>query len=225
MEEQYYYYIINEASRSQKDLKQGPRILRILKENRYLKFDDGEGPFLSLSELKKNSKIFKELNDKGENKRINQIFDDKNIIKGTIDNLIITEENESYPIEFINAFLHSVSGGIDKNGKPVGLHFYNNKKMRFLKQLTQEDKFGVWKGLVEIYDENAEQWKEKISLFFPKSWSVDTCFHECDYAYKNMRKSLTKKHIFFSETMSGIPVEIIVIDSKVKSIYPIYQSQ
>ena len=93
--------------------------------------------------------------------------------------------------------------------------------MRIKKIIENTDSQGVWKALVEVYDKKLNKWFEKESTFFPRDWSLTQLSHECDYAFQNKVKSKNKQYIYLGETLSGIQVEIVVENDKLKSIYPI----
>lgn len=207
----------NIGSVNSDDISEGVRIFNIKTENISIKFEKYDGPFNSINQLKKESQIFKNL-VKTNPSRVQKILEKKNIVN--VKDFILHEEKKSYSIDIIKTFQHTTKGDV-KSKKISGIHYFNNEKMRIKKITANTDSQGVWKALVEVYDMKQNKWFEKESTFFPKDWSLTQLFHECDYAFQNKVKSNDKQFIYLGETLSGIHVEIVVENNKLKSIYPI----
>lgn len=212
------YYIAKEVtSNNSNDLKVGARIF-LEKYNPFIEYTDEnkEGPFDNLKELKQKSLIYKSL-VKEDFRRAEIIFQDKYIIKAV--DYIITPQDSFYSRNFMDLFGHTTRGNI-KAKKVYGIHFFNPQSMKIKSILGSEDKNMVWKAVVKVFDSERNDWFEKESTFFPRIWSLNRLFHECDYAIKNKRKIGDFKYI--SSTSCGILVEIIYKNHELKSIYPIY---
>ena len=166
----------------------------------------------------KQSEIFKNL-ARIDPSRVQKILDEKNMIK--VKNQIYIEGNKQYPIDFINLITHAIKGKIASK-EVFGIHFFDNNTMKIIKILQKEDKNLVWRAEVEVYDKNYDTPFLKESTFFPKSWSLNQLFHECYFAFINKIKDSKKASVFISKTYSGVPVEIIVKNDEIKSIYPTY---
>lgn len=187
-----YYIAKGVTSNNSSDLKVGVRIF-LEKYNPFIEYTDEnkEGPFDNIKELKQKSLIYKSL----------------------------VKEDSSYSRNFMNLFGHTTRGNI-KSKKVYGIHFFDSQSMKIKNILGSEDKNMVWKAVVEVFDLDRNEWFEKESTFFPRIWSLNRLFHECDYAIKNKRKIGDFKYI--SSTSCGVPIEIIIQNQELKSIYPIY---
>ncbi len=212
-----YYIAKGVISNNSNDLKVGVRIF-LEKYNPFIEYTDEnkEGPFENIKELKTKSSIYKSLREE-DPRRAEIIFRDKYIIK--VVDYIMTSEDSFYTKEFMDLFRHTTKGDI-KSKKIYGIHFFNPKSMRIKKILGYEDKNMVWKALVEIFDSGRNEWFEKESTFFPRIWTMDRLFHECDFAIKNRTK--IGEFAYTAFTLSNIQVEIIIRNQELKSIYPIY---
>jgi len=217
----YFFYIHDEVVSSEYiDSAAKTRIFAIPIGLCLLALKDGEGPFTSIKDLKKNSKKFKEL-AKRSSKLANKILEEKNIVK--VKNFVLTNDKQGYPKEFINLIDHTIRGQVQKR-KVYGIHYFDTTCMRIREKIKSENEVGVWVAKIDLLDKRNNQWiqKEQETSFFPLSWSMDQLFHECFFAFKNKVKAEAKKHIYLSRTKTGIKVEIIVKENQLKSIYPIY---
>jgi hypothetical protein len=220
----YLYYIvensiISDPNDSLKDL--GIRIFAIPFGDVYVEMKDGDGPYQSIRDLKRNSAIFKRLATKN-SKYVQKVLDEKNIrvIKGAI----WVPKEKSYSKEFIKIIDHTIRGHVkDKN--VLGVHFFDGKKMKLRELINPENEKGVWKARIDFFDINNNSWVEKkqITTFFPRNWSIHQLFHECDYAFNNKIKDDKSKSKYTSYTISGIKVEIIIYNDEVKSMYPLFE--
>ncbi|NQU52905.1 MAG: EndoU domain-containing protein [Bacteroidetes bacterium] len=183
-----------------------------------MEFKDLEGPFNSIMDLKKGSNIFKDL-AKSDQKNTKWILKESNIINCS--KLIFTKGNKVVSRDFIKLMEHSMRGTI-RSKEILGIHYFDKDKMEILNLTDSEDENQVWKAKVKVFDLESNESYIKESTFFPKSWSLTKLFHECDYAYLNKVKIEEKKYIYESTTPSGVPVEIVIKNEIVKSIYPIY---
>ena len=222
-----YYIGENMAEFNPNALSDGVKIMCIKSEKLILKTSDTwvrydfsslDGPYRSIQELKKKSTIFKEL-VKSDAKRSQQIQQSKNIIQ--VKDLIIRNRTKGVPLDYIKLFEHTTAGSI-KSKKIFGVHYFDNERMSIIKHLGHNDDNNVWKAIIKVTDLDTGISNEKESTFFPIEWSVTQLFNECEYAYKNMRKKEATSYINESQTLSGVPVEIIKRGNTVKSIYPIY---
>jgi hypothetical protein len=219
--ETFFYYIGDKIiSTKQNDLSLGARIFCIDFRNIQPKDSNIEGPYNSIEQLKKESTIFKRL-IKDDSNRAQRIFEEKNIIKIPLQNPILVPSNKNYSKEFIWMFDHIFKGNI-KSKQIFGIHFFEEERMRIKILLGKEDSNKIWKAIVEVYDYERKLWYEKESTFFPKDWTLTQLFNECDYAFLNKVKDDKFEFIYKSQTLTGVPVEIIIKNNEVKSIYPIY---
>lgn len=209
------------ADDSANDLAAGPRIFKTPTDFG-VKFNRGDGPFKSLRNLKRNSPIYKRLS-KNNTKRLQQILKEKNIVELT-NTLIPYPKDKGIPQDMLRMITHSTKGHITK-GKVRGIHFYDSRKVKILKEFETDEKSGVWNALIEYYDKQTDKWyvKDEASTFFPKNWTFQQLFYECMHALENQNMQLVEgsKSKYVSRTITGIAVHIVKIKGKLKTIYPI----
>lgn len=135
---------------------------------------------------------------------------------------IITDENVSVSVDFIELIEHCTKGKVIK-GKVSGIHFYDKDIVKIIKVLTNNSANGVFEAEIEFFDLETRKWskKENTITFFPMVWTLNKLFHECLYAVNNKQKKTDTKNVYVSRTKSGIDVEIIVKQGLLKSIYPL----
>lgn len=224
MMEEYFYYI-NKApyNNATQTLSKWPVITK-LKRNKLpisFKFEDSnenEGPFNSLFELKKKSRILAEVKLQ---KLRSRILKSSNIKE--ISTIILTEKDSSYEKTFIDSFAHITIGKISKR-KIKGIHFNNPETIRIVEKTNIDELTGVYSARIEKFDENTGQWLEKkeVTTFFPDNWSIHKLFHECHFAYENKKQSTEK--VFFSRTRSGILVKFIIDkENNIITLYPVIE--
>ncbi len=213
------YYILKDVVSSKKEgeLVCGERIFAVPTSFPLFNFNDGEGPFFNLSYLIENSKIHEELK-RVNPKRANKIILDKHIVK--IADLELNPEGTEFEWDYIDAIQHARLGTVNK-GKLTGIHFYDEKNVKIIEKIDLNEK-GVWSAIVEARDKNGN-WvrKESITTFFPNHWDKTTSSKEILYAVENKKQKKDSENIYISETFSGILVEIIIVNNKMKTIYPI----
>jgi hypothetical protein len=218
-----YFYIGDDiVTTKSNDLNAGVRIFCEETKHHPFVYKKIDGPFSSLRQLRKQSNIFKRL-VKSDTKRVQQILDFKNIIDIPYDKPIIFVKKSGYSQDFINLFTHTYLGNIQSE-KIFGVHYFDNTRMKIIKTIASEDSNNVWKALVEIFDVEKQRCYKKESTFFPKDWTLNRLFHECDFACQSKVKVKDTQYIYSAKTLSGVPVEIILRDDILKSIYPIYST-
>ena len=81
---------------------------------------------------------------------------------------------------------------------------------------------GVWSALIEKLN-NDGKWirKNSPSTFFPKEWTIGRLLEEIIETDNNKTKKENTENIYESYTKSGIKVEIIIVNGKTKTIYPV----
>lgn len=214
------YYIHNKIVSTDNLSSNGiTRIFAIPSDLCSLVLREGEGPFSSLRNLKRNSLIFKQI-AKCSSKLANQILNERNIIQ--VKDFVLTDDQE-FSNDFIRLVDHTIRGQIHRR-EVYGIHYFDPCIMRIRENLKPENEFGVWTAKIDLFDKQYNRWIQKVqeTSFFPKIWSLGQLFHECFFAFTNKVKDDTKKNIYTSKTESGIKVEIVISEKKVKSIYPIY---
>jgi len=217
---EYLYYIVENVTTSD-PTDQGPdtRIIKIPIDLMVCKLREGDGPYQSIRKLKRYSRIFDSCKRKG-SKYLQKLLDERNIVN--IKDFILIEEGKTYSKDFITLWAHAIGGQI-KNRKVYGFHYYEPDKIKIIKELKNETEYGVWSAQIAVFDKNKKQWiqKGRETTFFPKGWTLGQLFHECDYSFQNISKDENRDYVYISKTLSGVPVEIIIKNSIVKTIYPV----
>jgi hypothetical protein len=212
-----YYIGANLASLDCQDLKPGYRIFQIIGNFQY-ESPVLDGPYDSIAQLKKESYIFKEALRK-DSRRVQKILRPDRIVK--IKDFAITDRNNSKPPDFLKTIEHIVKG--DFRSKSLsGIHFYEEKRMTLIQITGSEDANKVWKAIVEVKDPNSDRMYRKETNFFPIEWDLTRLFHECEVAFAHCVRNNRKEFVCESYTESGIPVELIIKNNELISIYPIY---
>ena len=214
-----YLYLIGIGSIDSKSLKKSelPKILKIKKDSFNIKVigDEMEGPFLSLTNLKTESKIYSKISNV---KTRQSILNPKNIRE--IENLILLPFEHSYEPNFIKLFLHAWIGKISKNNIS-GVHFYNPENTKILKVLHINEHTGVYSAIISHFDVKNNIWVEKLNPtnFFPDNWTLQKLFKELDTAYTN--KINYEGSVYIGHTSENIKVKIVIKDDNALTMYPI----
>lgn len=213
------YYILDNAKSSKKgDLEIGVRIFEVNTNYPIISFKEGEGPFYNLKILIENSLIYKKL--KVENsRRAHKIIQQDYIVKVAGGCLI--PKDTTYKTDFIDALQHSYLGEI-KKGKLTGNHFYDEKKIKIIEYL-KSDKNGVWSAIIEKKDSNGNFVRKEKNTFFPNNWNQTIALEELNFASNNIEIKPGTKNIYQARTLTGIKVEIVVVNDKMKTIYPVLE--
>jgi hypothetical protein len=217
---EYCYFILPDVISSDKNtLSSGERIFAIPTNWPVnIHFKTAEGPFFNLKYLMEYSKMYQNLKQKNP-KRAHKIVQKEYIIK--VKKGIITEAGLTYERDFLDSLEHLIQGEI-KNEKVTGIHFYNEKRVKII-EILETNQLGVWSAIIEKFDPKTNNWikKESSTTFFPRSWSLAKTISEITDAEKNKVRKVDSQNIYTSKTTSGIVVEIIIMNGKMKTIYPI----
>lgn len=221
MESEYYYFIFNGLydDLTKKDIELP--IIRILRKDKFsvkFKCDDikkAEGPFNSLSELKKKSFIFSTVIKQKNRDRISNRYNIKELqgflpIRGDI----------KVELTFLNSLNHTIVGKISKQ-KVKGLHFYNPDEIKITERIAEDIRTGVYSARIEKFDKNTGLWikKEEITTFFPDNWSIHRLFYECLFAYENKKQD--SGNLYSSNTISNVPMKFVINEEgKIITFYP-----
>lgn len=214
------YYILDNTKSSEKgDLAIGARIFEVNTNYPIISFKEGEGPFYNLKILIENSLIYKKL--KVENsKRAHKIIQQNYIVKVAGGNLI--PKGTTYKPDFIDALQHSYLGEI-KKGKLTGNHFYDENKVKII-EFLKSDKNGVWSAIIEKKDSNGNFIRKEKNTFFPNNWNQTIALEELNFASNNIELKPRTKNIYQARTLTGIKVEIVVVNEIMKTIYPVLET-
>ncbi|MBA4746270.1 MAG: EndoU domain-containing protein [Muricauda sp.] len=215
----YQFFIFEDTfNNNPQGLKSGVSITKI---PAYIKiaFEKGEGPFQSLRNLKRNSKIFLRLKQTNP-RRAQQIVKEQHI--HTVAGMFSTPHGSEYQIETIDLFSHCTKGRV-KNGSVTGVHFYDPLKVKIINVLKENDETGVFEAEFEYYNSSTKKWikKRSSSTFFPRTWQRGKLLQECQNAYDLIKGSKPNNGIVLSKTSEGIEVEIVFKEGALKSIYPL----
>ena len=179
-----------------------------------------EGPYLTVSQLMKESLFYKKL--KKENpSRAEKIINDRYIPKCSVNKMILVKHGEVYSEDFWSVFTHTIKGDSSSN-EMNGVHLFDPQTMHLKSVTAGEDVNLVWKALVEVYNREKKKWFPKESTFFPRCWTNMQLFYELKYAYDTRIKMMNSQFKYAARTLTGVPVIIIIKDGKTKSIYPVY---
>lgn len=224
MDDKYLYYILKMPYDNQLGKTTDYPVIRKISKDRYpftIKFSDNEfeeGPFESIFELRTRSLIFASILSP---KLKNRILKGKNITE--ILDFVITDPDKTYDLVFCNSLYHTLAGQISK-GKAKGIHFYNPDKVRIIEKLNIDSQTGVYSAKIDLYDDISGCWisKDGITTFFPDYWTINKLFHECSYAFENMKKKEGSIKVYYGRTISGILVKFIIDDKgKITTFYPV----
>jgi len=215
-----HYYIISNLPTEHKDLEDGPRIVELTVGHITHPPGQGDGPFDSLIELKKSSKIYNDLKISNP-KRAQRIFEDQFIVK--VDEIIFYPSDDSEYLRHIYRIMqHSSNGKVDRKGV-LGIHLYNPDKIKIIEITKTKNGQGIWEAIIEVYNPNSGKWikKDNPTTFFPENWNLQRLILECRRAFDERIKLTDSKYI--GKTQTGIPVTLIFENEILKSIYPNYE--
>lgn len=215
----YCFFIIpNILSSAKGDLSAGERIVKFpLNWPFTLKPSGSDGPFFNLKDLLEQSILYKNLK-KTNPKRAHKIIQKEYII--TAKDFSLFNKNISLEEDFINSINHSVKGKI-QNEKLKGVHYYDENKIKIIEVLKINER-GVWSAIIEkLNDEGKWIKKNSPSSFFPKEWTIGQLYEEIIETDNNKTKKENSENIYESYTKSGIKVEIVIVNGKRKTIYPV----
>jgi hypothetical protein len=198
-----------------------PQICKIRKDfkiiHQLINEEGGEGPFESKIDLQKKSIILSRIKL---GKHRDRVLANKNIqeIKDTIK----VPFQETYELTFIKAFHHINVGKIHRK-EVKGVHFFNPDRIRILEILNKNLETGVYSARISKFNHNNNEWIEKkeVTNFFPDDWDLQELFSQLNYAYKN--KVFQEGNIYLSKTTNNITVKLIIKESEIITIYPLFE--
>ena len=219
------YYIYKHLPSETHDMLDGARVVCFENLDFELGHEKavGEGPFVSIKELKANSLIYKQLltDDK---KRAEKILFDKFIVKATPRPIIFpTGLNPEYEKIIYRIMQHSSNGTITRKNVQ-GVHLFNPQKNRITNLISPQNSQGVFIAEIEVLSNRTNKWvrKESETTFFPTNWNKQRLIIECYYAFINREKQTETE--FIGKTKSGIKVLFLYSkEGEFKTIYPIYE--
>lgn len=215
----YHFFIFEDTfNNNPQGLKSGVSITKIPAYIN-INFEEGEGPFQSLRNLKRNSRIFLRLK-RTNPRRAQQIIKEQHI--HTVAGMFTTPHGSKFQIEDIELFSHCTKGRV-KSGSVTGVHFYDPQKVKISDVLKENNETGVFEAEFEYYNSATKSWIKKgtSSTFFPRTWQRGKLLQECQNAYDLIKESKPNNGIVLSRTSEGIKVKLVFKEGKLKSIYPL----
>ncbi|OYQ43583.1 EndoU domain-containing protein [Flavobacterium aurantiibacter] len=177
-----------------------------------------EGPFPSINSLKECSNIYRLLKSKNP-RRAHQITQNQYIayLKGGL----VVPENTILEKQIFDSWEHIVNGDFKSDGV-IGMHFFNPDRIRILEKISENDQ-GVVSALIEVKAKNSDCWKspKKAKTLFPFHWTASRLLAELHVAFDSKVAVTDSKNKFHSVTDSGIKVIFVIVNGKMKTVYPI----
>jgi hypothetical protein len=184
------------------------------------KFDDGDGSYQTVKELRRNSNRFKELQVENP-QRAQKIFD-KDFLINVADKIFYSDQiGEELDGNLYNILQHSTSGKFTKYNIS-GIHFFN-PKIHIVIEITKEKNLkGVWEAKIEAKRPTKNDWitKERPSTFFPTEWIKELLVVKIHAAFMNKKAVTDLKYI--GQTDCGIDIVFRMKENRVISVYPLY---
>jgi hypothetical protein len=140
-------------------------------------------------------------------------------------NFIITPSDKEFKYVSFKLLKHTIMGELSNDINGIHLYSELNKSIVDIQKVEEEDKRGVWVARIKYYSKERDKTyiKEK-STMFPLSWDPTTYMFEIYEAYKNRKPVESDETKFHSKTLSGIPVEFIIKDNRLRTVYPLYKN-
>ena len=177
----------------------------------------------SLKELRKNDVKWKEYHENDPKSAV-KICQEEFII--TAENFVLTPTDKEFQNVSFKLLKHTVMGEL--SNEITGIHLYSklNKSIKTIQKIRKEDKRGVWIATIEYYSKERDKtYIKENSSMFPLTWDPTTYMFEIYYAYKNRKQCENEEFKFHSITMSGIPVDFIIKNGRLRTVYPIYEEE
>ena len=214
---EYIFYIgLNPFDSKSQKINERPTIFKMENQPILLKIqgEEMEGPFFSIANLKKKSKIYSQINNLKTQQSILKTANISEIAKITL-----LPFEHSYKPAYIKLFLHVWIGEIYKNDVS-GIHFYNEEKVKILEVLKLDKDTQVYSAMISYYDKGKDVWinKTKPTNFFPDSWTLQKLFKELDAAFRN--KIHEAGYVYYGFTSENIKVKIIIKNFSALTMYP-----
>lgn len=214
-----YYFIPRIATDDERNFFKPFRIVK-LKDSFPIRPNNVNG-YNSLNELRKNDKEWKAYYIK-DSKSAEKICNNEFII--SVQDFVLTPDDKDFNKVSFKLLKHTVFGEL--SNEITGIHLYSklNKKITKIEKIKVEDKRGVWVANIEYYSKERNKFYLKTeSTMFPLSWDPTTYMFEIYHAYINKENHITDKEKYHSTTMSGIPVEFIINEGIIRTVYPLYE--
>lgn len=176
----------------------------------------------TLNELKENDINWHNYRT-NDSKSAYKICEDRFIIK-TTNKVIFLPNDYEFREDSFKILKHTVFGELD-NKRIKGIHLFSNLKrgLQAIEYLKDPDKNGVWKAKITYYVIGRKKSYTKVSSMFPIDWGETKFMFEIFHAYKTKRQCSSNTEKFHSYTYSGIPVDFVIKNGRVKTVYPLHQ--
>lgn len=212
------FYIGQKGMRTDQDLRTDKFVFVSDKPHPPLgKRADLNGPYNSISNLKKHSPIFKSILTENP-KLANKLVEPKRV-KRAIKPVLIPK-GMSFPIDLKTFYEHCMCGTF-KDGLYTGVHFYD-KEAVIIKRRYYTSFSGVMKADVLKYNYELKQWFLKTNTnLFPYFWNETVLLLKLDHAFRWKFPLTGKKGLFGALTDCGIKVVFAYMNGKPKTVYPL----
>jgi len=127
--------------------------------------------------------------------------------------------------------LNHILRGEIKSGKALGFHSkpLGTRKGRVVKIIGEPNKFGVYKAEVEVFNQTSKKWVKKVdrggdikeNTMFPNNWSNYDIIKAINEAFENKIKT-DVQNVYEGMSKSGMKVEMVILDGKIVTSYPVY---
>lgn len=153
-------------------------------------------------------------------KKADSLYDEKFILG--VHDFILTPTDKKFNEYSFHLLQHAIHGSYDKGFQGLHLISKYNKEIVRIEKTKKEDVNGVWEARVFVFNSKRNKTYEKVSTFFPKSWTPTHFMFEIFHAINNIEVSPAITG-YSSKTLSGIPVEVVIENNRARSIYPKHQ--
>jgi|SRR5690554_3386595 len=178
----------------------------------------------TVKELRSECKIWKEYHQT-DPKSAQKICEEKFILPKAKHTIVVPMSEEFNKVSY-KLIKHTIMGELKKDIQ--GIHFLSdlNPAIKKYTEKGHEDRNGVWLADITYHCQRRDKtYKKQNSTMFPKSWDPTRFIFEVFHAYNNRSRCETNKQIYHSVTLSGIPVDFIIKNNELRTVYPIYQDE
>lgn len=219
-----YYYIHKHLPSEHQDMLDGPRIVELQTNAIKLQEEEGEGPYDSLVELKKDSIIYRQLIQENP-RRAEKIASEQFLVKA--EKIIFWPDgvDETFHKMVYRIMQHSSNGKVNRKGVS-GIHLFDKNKINILKLINEDKTTGIFEAEIEVLNERTGEYikKQGKTSFFPVNWGLQRLVFECYEAYNNMVE--IDSNIYHGKTKSGIVLEFVYNQENIfRSVYPVVENK
>lgn len=178
--------------------------------------------FETLEELKKKDSVWRNYYNK--NSKSAEKICQKQFIVEPVKAIVFPSYDEFSKVSY-KLIKHTVFGELNKDIQGIHLFSKFNKSITKIDQIKAPDKRGVWVARIEYFSEFRQKtYVKDESSMFPLNWDATRYMFEIFEAYKNRKMCKSDSTVFHSFTLSGIPVDFIIKDGMLRTVYPKYDN-